>query len=226
LRSLEGKDRKLVAAGSLLRRLQSRGYSGIFKEKKMNPKVDQFLINTRKWREEMTLLREIVLSCKLNEEIKWMHPCYTLGEANIVLIHGFKEYCALLFFKGVLMKDPKKLLIQQTANVQERRQLRFRNIDDVRKLATVIRSYIKEAIRVEKEGLKVVYKKTADFAMPEEFRILLEKNKKLMAAFERLTPGRQKGYLLYFNAPKQTATRERRIEKYLPAILAGKGIND
>jgi len=192
----------------------------------MNPKVDQFLIKTRKWREEMTLLREIVLSCKLNEEIKWMHPCYTLGEANIVLIHGFKDYCALLFFKGVLMNDPKKLLIQQTANVQDRRQLRFRNIDEVQKLATVIRSYIKEAIRVEKDGLKVAYKKTEEFAMPEEFNIRLKKDKKLKAAFERLTPGRQKGYLLYFNAPKQTATRERRIEKYIPAILAGKGLTD
>lgn len=192
----------------------------------METKVEKFFDKSKKWKKEMALLREIVLSCKLNETFKWMHPCYTLEEANIVLIHGFKDYCALLFFKGVLMKDPEKILVQQTANVQDRRQLRFRNTDEIRKQAPVIRKYIKEAIQVEKAGLKVVFKKTADFNMPAEFSAQLKKNTKLKSAFEQLTPGRQKGYLLYFAGAKQAATRESRIAKFIPSILAGKGLLD
>lgn len=192
----------------------------------MKTKVDKFFDTAKKWKEEMALLREIVLSCKLNETLKWMHPCYTQEEANVVLIHGFKEYCALLFFKGVLMKDPEKIMVQQTANVQDRRQLRFRNLDEISKQAPVIRKYIKEAMQVEKAGLKVTYKKTADFSMPAEFSAQLRKDKKLRSAFEKLTPGRQRGYLLYFARAKQAATRESRIAKYIPAILAGKGLDD
>lgn len=192
----------------------------------MNPKVDLFLGKTKKWQQEMPFLRELILSCKLTEEFKWMHPCYTSGGSNIVLVHGFKDYCALLFFKGVLMKDPKGLLVQQTANVQTARQIRFSNLDEIRKLSPQIKAYIKEAIRVEKAGLKVEYKKTADYAMPEEFKATLKLDKKLKAAFEQLTPGRQKGYLLYFSAAKQSETRIRRIEKFIPAILKGKGVDE
>lgn len=192
----------------------------------METKVENFFDKAKKWKEEMALLREIVLSCKLNETFKWMHPCYTQEETNIVLIHGFKDYCALLFFKGVLMKDPEKILVQQTANVQDRRQLRFRNPDEIRKQAPVIRKYIKEAMQVEKAGLKVVYKKTVDFNMPAEFSAQLKRDKKLKSAFEQLTPGRQKGYLLYFAGAKQAATRESRIAKYIPSIMAGKGLLD
>lgn len=192
----------------------------------MNPRVDQFLRKAKKWQIEMTLLRELILYCKLTEEIKWMHPCYTSGQANIVLIHGFKDYCALLFFKGVLMKDPRNLLVQQTANVQTARQLRFSSLEEIRKLSPQIKAYIKEAIRVENAGLKVEFKKTADYSIPEEFKTKLKQDKKLKAAFEQLTPGRQKGYLLYFSSAKQTETRKRRIEKYIPEILKGKGIED
>jgi uncharacterized protein YdeI (YjbR/CyaY-like superfamily) len=192
----------------------------------MNPKVDLFLGKTKKWQQEMTFLRELILSCKLTEEFKWMHPCYTSGGSNIVLVHGFKDYCALLFFKGVLMKDPKGLLVQQTANVQTARQIRFSNLNEISKLSPRIKAYIKEAIRVENAGLKVEYKKTADYAMPDEFKAALKLDKKLKTAFEQLTPGRQKGYLLYFSAAKQPETRIRRIEKYIPAILKGKGVDE
>lgn len=192
----------------------------------MEAKVEIFFGKAKKWKEEMALLREIVLSCKLTETFKWMHPCYTLDEANVVLIHGFKDYCALLFFKGVLMKDPEKILIQQTANVQDRRQLRFRNPDEIRKQTAVIRAYIKEAIRVEKAGMKVEYKKTAEYSMPDEFIVQLKKDKTLKSAFEKLTPGRQRAYLLYFAGARQSATRESRIKKYIPSILAGKGMLD
>jgi uncharacterized protein YdeI (YjbR/CyaY-like superfamily) len=192
----------------------------------MNAHVDQFLLKTKKWKEEMMLLREIVLSCKLDEDYKWMHPCYSHNGNNIVLIHGFKDYCALLFFKGVLLKDQKKILIQQTANVQDRRQIRFTSLDEIVKLKKTIKDYIVEAIEIEKSGQKVAFKKTADFSMPDEFRQRLDKNKKLKAAFEKLTPGRQRGYLLYFAAAKQSVTRESRIEKYVPKILDGKGLDD
>ena len=155
-----------------------------------------------------------------------MHPCYTLEGNNVVLIHAFKEYCALLFFKGVLMKDPQQLLIQQTANVQDRRQLRFTNLASIMQQKAVIKKYIQEAIRVEASGAKVEYKKTEAYAMPEELKKRLAKDKKLKAAFEKLTPGRQRGYILFIGSAKQAATRESRIEKYMPKILAGKGLDD
>lgn len=174
----------------------------------------------------MTLLREIVLDCKLEEDFKWMHPCYTHKGSNIVLIHCFKEYCALLFFKGVLMKDEKGILIQQTENVQDRRQIRFKNLAEIKKLKPVLIAYIKEAIKIEESGLKVEFKRTEDFPMPEELQHRLEKDKALQKAFEGLTPGRKRAYLLYFSAARQAKTRESRIEKYLPNILAGKGVDD
>ena len=192
----------------------------------MNPKVIQFLSKAKKWQDEMTLLREIITECDLEEDFKWMHPCYTLNNANIVLIHGFKDYCALLFFKGVLMKDEKGILIQQTENVQDRRQLRFKNTAEIEKLELVIREYIQEAIAIEKAGLKVVMKTTAQYQMPEEFQTVLEDMSELKKAFYSLTPGRQKAYLLYFSSAKQTKTREARIEKYIPKILDGKGLDD
>ncbi len=174
----------------------------------------------------MTLLREIILDCKLEEDFKWMHPCYTHKGSNIVLIHGFKEYCALLFFKGVLMKDEKGILIQQTENVQDRRQIRFKNLAEIQKSSAVLKAYIKEAIKIEESGVKVEFRRTEDFPMPEEFEQLLKKDKMLRAAFDGLTPGRKRGYLLYFSAARQAKTRESRIEKYLPKILAGKGVDD
>lgn len=192
----------------------------------MNPKVDQFLSKAKKWQDEMTLLREIALECNLTENFKWMHPCYTLDNANIVLIHGFKDYCALLFFKGVLMKDEKGILIQQTENVQDRRQIRFKNVEEIEKLESVIKDYINEAISIEKAGLKVVMKTTAEFNMPLEFKTVLEEMPELNKAFFSLTPGRQKAYLLYFSAAKQAKTRETRIEKYIDKILDGKGLDD
>ena len=191
-----------------------------------DPQADKFFSKPGKWKEAMLLLRQIAFECQLDETYKWMHPCYTHGDNNIVLIHGFKDYCALLFFKGVLMKDPKKILIQQTANVQDRRQLRFTSADEVVKQKAVIKSYIKEATEIEKSGKKVVFKKTADFDMPEEFKQELSSDKKLKAAFEKLTPGRQRGYLLHFSSAKQSQTRISRIEKYIPKILAGKGLDD
>lgn len=192
----------------------------------MNPKVDQFLSKAKKWQDEMTLLREMVQECNLTEDFKWMHPCYTLDNANIVLIHGFKDYCALLFFKGVLMKDEKGILIQQTENVQDRRQLRFKSVEEIEKLESVIKDYINEAIAIEKAGLKVVMKTTAEFNMPEEFQTVLEDMPELKKAFYALTPGRQKAYLLYFSSAKQAKTRETRIEKYMDKILNGKGLDD
>lgn len=192
----------------------------------MNPKADQFLSKAKKWQDEMTLLREMVQECKLTEDFKWMHPCYTLDNANIVLIHGFKDYCALLFFKGVLMKDEKGILIQQTENVQDRRQLRFKSVAEIEKLESVIKDYINEAIAIEKAGLKVVMKTTAEFNIPEEFKTVLEEVPELNKAFYALTPGRQKAYLLYFSSAKQAKTREARIEKYMDKILNGKGLDD
>lgn len=192
----------------------------------MNPKIDQFLSKAKKWQDEMTLLREMALECNLTEEFKWMHPCYTLDNANIVLIHGFKDYCALLFFKGVLMKDEKGILIQQTENVQDRRQLRFKSVEDIEKLESLIKDYINEAITIEKAGLKVVMKTTAEFNMPKEFKTVLDDMPELNKAFYSLTPGRQKAYLLYFSAAKQAKTREARIEKYIDKILDGKGLDD
>lgn len=192
----------------------------------MNPAVDFFFNKTNKWQNEFAELRKIILECRLTEELKWGKPCYTLNDNNVVLIHGFKEYCALLFFKGALLKDPKKILIQQTENVQAARQIRFTDIKEIIKLKPAIKACIKEAIVIEKAGLKVNLKRTEEFSMPAEFKNRLDKNKSLKNAFEALTPGRQRGYLLHFSSAKQSATRESRIEKSVPLILKGKGLND
>jgi uncharacterized protein YdeI (YjbR/CyaY-like superfamily) len=192
----------------------------------MHPKVDWFFSNAKEWREEFGKLRRIVLACGLTEELRWGKPCYTFQQANIVLIHGFKEYCALLFFKGALLKDAKGILIQQTVNVQAARQVRFTSIREIVGLESVLKAYINEAIEVEKAGLEVSYKKTSEFKMPEEFRIKLDELPALKTAFKALTPGRQRGYLLYFSAAKQSKTREARVEKFMPQILKGKGLND
>ena len=191
-----------------------------------NPKVDFFFEKDSQWSKEYDKLRKIVLACGLDEQLKWGQPCYMHGGSNIVLIHGFKEYCALLFFKGALMTDGDGLLIQQTANVQSARQMRFTDAKEITKLAATIKSYIYDAIAVEDAGLKVTLKKVEEYPVPEEFQQVLDKNKKLKTAFEALTPGRQRAYLLHFAAPKQTKTREARIEKATPDILAGKGLND
>ena len=193
---------------------------------KMNPKVDAFLRKTKKWREEFKALRTIIHGCGLTEEFKWMHPCYTFHESNIVLIHGFKEYCALLFMKGALLKDPKGILIQQTENVQAARQIRFTNVREIVRMKAILKAYIGEAIKVEKAGLGVIYKKTSEFKMPEEFKRKLDQVPSLKTAFEALTPGRQRGFLLYFSAAKQTQTRKSRIEKCMDLIFDGVGLND
>lgn len=191
-----------------------------------NPKVDFFFEKDGQWAKEYDKLRKIVLACGLDEQLKWGQPCYMHGGSNIVLIHGFKEYCALLFFKGALMTDADGLLIQQTANVQSARQMRFTDAKQITQLAATIKSYIYDAIAVEDAGLKVTLKKVEEYPVPEEFQRVLDKNKKLKTAFYALTPGRQRAYLLHFAAPKQTKTREARIEKATPDILNGKGLND
>tara|TARA_R110002050_G_scaffold350_4_gene2308 strand:- start:26075 stop:26656 length:582 start_codon:yes stop_codon:yes gene_type:complete len=193
----------------------------------MNPKVvDRFLDRAKKWNQEMKLLREICLDCGLTEEFKWMHPCYTFQGKNVVLIHDFKAYCALLFHKGVLLKDTNNILIQQTENVQSARQIRFTGLQQIIDLKSTIKAYIFEAVEVEKAGLEVPMKKTSEFKMPTEFKKALEDNSDLKAAFHSLTPGRQRGYLLYFSQAKQSATRANRVEKYISKILQGKGLND
>jgi uncharacterized protein YdeI (YjbR/CyaY-like superfamily) len=192
----------------------------------MNPKVDAILRDAKSWQQEFEKLRSIALECDLTEELKWGQPCYTLGKANIVLIHGFKEYCALLFFKGALMKDPQGILIQQTENVQAGRQIRFTSLAEIARMENLLKSYIAEAVEVEKAGLKVDFKETKEFAMPEEFKLKLDDMPALKAAFEQLTPGRQRAYLLHFSSAKQAKTREARIEKCLPQILDGKGLDD
>jgi uncharacterized protein YdeI (YjbR/CyaY-like superfamily) len=192
----------------------------------MNPKVDWFFEKDTKWRKEYERLRSIVLDCGLIEELKWGCPCYTFEDSNVVLIHGFKEYCALLFFKGALLKDTDGILIQQTENVQSARQVRFTSLAEINKLQKVVKAYVYQAIEVEKAGLKVKLKKTAEYKMPEEFKMKLDKLPKLKMAFDELTPGRQRAYLFYFSQPKQAKTREARIEKYMPHILAGKGLDD
>ena len=192
----------------------------------MNPKVDFYFNKNKKWEEELEHLRPIVLDCGLSEELKWGVPCYALEKKNIVLIHVFKEYCALLFFKGALLKDPKGILIQQTENVQAARQIRFTNAKEIIKLKAIIKAYIHEAITVEKAGLKVNLKKTKEFTMPQEFKVKLEEIPELNTAFHALTPGRQRGYLLYFSSAKQATTREARVKKYIKPILNGKGIDD
>lgn len=196
----------------------------------MNPNVDFYFNKAKSWQKEIKKLRTIILDCGLSEELKWGCPCYTYASANnksnIVLIHVFKDYCALLFFKGALLKDPKCILIQQTANVQAARQARFTNLSEITRLQSILKSYVKEAIKVEKKGLKVPLKKTAEYNIPEEFQKQLDNSSSLKTAFHALTPGRQRAYLLYFSAPKQSKTRESRIKKYKEYILSGKGLND
>lgn len=192
----------------------------------MNPKADWFFNKDTKWQEEYSELRMLVLECGLTEELKWGCPCYTLQKSNIVLIHGFKDYCALLFMQGALLKDEKEILVQQTENVQAARQIRFANIQEIQKSKSTIKAYIKEAIEIDIAGLKVALKKTIEYKIPEEFQNVLDEMPELKAAFHSLTPGRQRGYLLYFSAPKQVKTREARIEKQLQQILDGKGLED
>ena len=192
----------------------------------MNPKVNFYFDKAKQWQQEIEKLRTIVLDCGLTEELKWGCPCYTLGESNIVLIHVFKEYCALLFFKGALLNNADGLLIQQTENVQAARQVRFTNIREIIEQEYILKKIINEAIEVEKAGLKVELKKTTEFKMPVEFQSKLDHIPALKSAFEALTPGRQRAYLLHFSQPKQSKTRESRVEKYIPQILAGKGLND
>lgn len=191
-----------------------------------NPAVDFFFNKPGAWQAEYRQLRSIVLECGLTEELKWGVPCYTMGKKNIVLIHGFKEYCALLFMKGALLQDPEQLLIQQTENVQSARQIRFTGLQEIVPRAPVLKAYIYEAIEVERSGQKVALKKTTEYPIPEAFQKTLDAMPDLKAAFEALTPGRQRAYLLHFAAPKQAKTRESRIEKAIPMILAGKGLND
>ncbi|MEP2446438.1 MAG: DUF1801 domain-containing protein [Balneola sp.] len=192
----------------------------------MNPKVDFFFNKNSKWQDEYELLRTIILDCGLTEELKWGKPCYTVNGNNIVLIHGFKDYCALLFHKGVLLNDAEDILVQQTKNVQSARQIRFTDVEQINDMMAVLRSYIFEAVEVEKAGLEVPMKKTSDFEMAEEFREKLETIPELKEAFESLTPGRQRGYLLHFSGAKQSKTRTSRVEKCIPDILEGKGLND
>ena len=192
----------------------------------MNPKVDFYFDKAKQWQQEIERLRTIVLDCGLAEELKWGCPCYTLGESNIVLIHVFKEYCALLFFKGALLNNADGLLVRQTENVQAARQIRFTNIREIIEQESIIKKTINEAIEVEKSGLKVELKKTTEFAMPAEFQDKLDHIPALKTAFEALTPGRQRAYLLHFSQPKQSKTREARVEKYMPQILNGNGLND
>jgi uncharacterized protein YdeI (YjbR/CyaY-like superfamily) len=192
----------------------------------MNPKVDFFFTKAKKWQKELEKLRAIILDCGLTEELKWGVPCYTFEKKNIVVIHGFKEYCAILFFKGTLLKDTNGILIQQTENVQVARQVRFTDVREIVKMQRILKAYIYEAVEVEKAGLKATLKKTTEFSIPEEFQTKLDKKPALKTAFKALTPGRQRGYLLYFSAPKQSKTREARIEKYMQQILNGKGLDD
>ena len=193
---------------------------------KTNPKVDVFLSKAKQWHDEFEKLRKVVLDCGLDEELKWGCPCYMLEKKNIVIIQGLKEYCALLFFKGALIQDPNGILIRQTVNVQAARQIRFTNTREIVELESILKAYIAEAIEVEKAGLKVNLKNTADFNIPEEFQNRLDEIPALKTAFEALTPGRQRAYILYFSAPKQSKTREARVVKWLPQIIQGKGLND
>jgi uncharacterized protein YdeI (YjbR/CyaY-like superfamily) len=193
---------------------------------RMNAKVDFFFDKAKKWRNEFEKLRLMVLECGLTEELKWGCPCYSFQKNNIVLIHGFKEYCALLFFKGALLHDAEGILVQQTENVQSARQIRFASIHEIIAMELVVKAFIHEAIEAEKAGLKVKYKKTVEFTMPEEFQRRLDANRALKKAFESLTPGRQRGYLLYFSSAKQSKTRVSRVEKYIPQILDGKGLDN
>jgi uncharacterized protein YdeI (YjbR/CyaY-like superfamily) len=191
-----------------------------------NPKVNWYFENEKKWPEEVKKLRAIMLECPLTEELKWGVPCYTYQKNNVVLIHVFKEYCAILFHKGALLKDPEGILIQQTENVQAARQIRFTKLEEIVKLEPVIKAYVNEAIEVEKSGAKVPFKKATEFAIADEFQAKLDENPELSEAFYKLTPGRQRAYLLYFAVPKQAKTREARVDKCMEQILAGKGLDD
>ena len=192
----------------------------------MNPEADKFIRNAKQWQAEFKKLRSILLDTEMIEEYKWGKPCYTINGGNVALIHGFKDYCAILFHKGVLLKDPENSLIQQTENVQSARQLRFSNLQEIEQMESTIKAYIQNAIEVEKSGLEVEYKETSEFSMPDEFVHALEENPELQEAFEALTPGRQRGYLLHFSGAKQSKTRTFRIEKCIPKIFEGKGLND
>lgn len=194
--------------------------------KDTNPKVDAYIDREKSWKPEFEKLRAIALSSGLAEDFKWGHPCYSLDGINVVLIHGFKEYCAYLFFKGALMEDPSGILVQQTENVQAARQIRFTSAEQIGKMDNALKSYIHNAIAAEKSGAKVEMKKTSEFSMPEEFQARLDQDDSLKAAFTSLTPGRQRGYLLHFSSAKQAKTREARIDKCLPQILEGKGLDD
>ncbi|MGM0878863.1 MAG: DUF1801 domain-containing protein [Bacillota bacterium] len=194
---------------------------------RMNPKVDEYLSKEKKWKEESEKLRKIVLDCELTEEFKWMHPCYTFEKKNIVLIHGFKEYCALLFHKGALLQDAHRILIQQTENVQAARQIRFSNVQEIVEMEPILKAYIHEAIEVEKAGLEVNFKKkTEEIIIPEELQNKFDEIPALKTAFKSLTPGRQRAYILHFSQPKQSKTRVSRVEKCMEKILNGKGLND
>ncbi|CAI2768032.1 YdeI/OmpD-associated family protein [Flavobacterium collinsii] len=192
----------------------------------MNPKVDFYFENAEKWQKELDELRKIALDCQLTEELKWGTACYTLHDSNIVLIHSFKDYCAFLFFKGALLADPDQILIHQSENVQAARQIRFTNLEEIVAQKTILKTYIYQAIEVEKAGLKVKLKKTDEFKMAEEFQEKLDENKALETAFKALSPGRQRAYLLYFSSPKNSTTRASRVEKVIDQILEGKGLKD
>ncbi|MGA3212132.1 MAG: DUF1801 domain-containing protein [Terriglobales bacterium] len=192
----------------------------------MNRKIDGYFTKSKRWRQELEKLRMIVLDCPLTEEVKWGCPCYTFQESNIVLIHEFKEYCALLFFKGALLKDARGILIQQTKNVQAARQIRFTRVQEIVAMEPILKAYIREAIELEKAGLKVNLKKTSDYEIPEELQNKLDEIPALKTAFAALTPGRQRGYIVHFSQPKKSKTREARVEKCMPKILGGKGLLD
>ncbi|AUZ37392.1 YdeI family protein [Bacillus sp. MBGLi79] len=191
-----------------------------------NPKVDDFLNKAKKWKEEFEKLRTIILDCELTEDFKWMHPCYTYNNKNVVLIHGFKEYCALLFHKGALLQDAHGILIQQTENVQAAHQIRFTSVQEINEMETILKAYIQEAIEVEKAGLKVEVNNNIELNIPEELQNKFDEIPELKTAFEALTPGRQRAYTLYFSQAKQSKTRESRVEKYVQKILDGKGLKD
>lgn len=195
-------------------------------DSRLNPKVDEYLSKAKTWKEESVRLREIILDCGLTEDYKWMHPCYTLQNKNVVLIHGFKEYCALLFHKGALLKDRDGILVQQTNNVQAARQIRFTNVEQINEMEHQIKAYILEAVEIEKSGQKVEMKQTTEYTLPEELAQKFDEMPELRTAFEALTPGRQRAYLFYFSDAKQSKTRASRVEKYVKPILDGKGLND
>ncbi|RZT21639.1 YdeI/OmpD-associated family protein [Fictibacillus sp. BK138] len=195
-------------------------------DNRTNRKVDGFLRKAKQWKEEFEKLRTIILETGLTEDIKWMHPCYMFEDKNVVLMHGFKEYCALLFHKGALLKDPQGILIQQTENVQAARQIRFTNVKEIVEMESILKDYILEAIEIEKAGLKVELKKHEEYQIPDELQSKFDDTPALKPAFEALTPGRQRAYILYFSKPKQSKTRVSRVEKYMQQILDGKGLND